>query len=118
MAAAPTSPAPVGPTEPTSPASPTPTPSSPTSSSKAAILHPDPQPDLVLVFSTALAAKDKANRAQAASVLAAEYSSLMGLLERAGLEATGRSGGHKAGTVLVLVKATEERVRGESRQEQ
>ena len=120
MAAAPTSPAPVGPVQPTSPATAraAPTPSSPAFSLNPAANHPDPQPDLVLIFKTTLSGKDKAKRAQAASALASEYEGLIRVLEWAGLEATGRSGGHNSGTVLVLVKAGEERVRKESRQEQ
>lgn len=72
---------------------------------------------MILVFKTALDTKDKANRAQAAARLEQEYQSLFGSLERCGMSATSRSGGHKAGTILIFVKASEDRLRLESQQE-
>lgn len=83
----------------------------------------DPTPDFVLVFSTdpnynspvrgLSSDEDSRVRSKRADQLRDEYAKLVGVLEGAGLKVTGRNGAQRTNTVLLFVKADEQRVREE-----
>lgn len=95
----------------------------------------DPKPDYVIVFDTSIKAgpppkakgnqtkheqnkaQDKPDHVKERDDLQTEYTSLLGALEAAGLEATGRSGGKNSGQILIFVRASEERVQAEVHRE-
>lgn len=73
-------------------------------------------PDFIIVFSLVpTAPTPTATKLTQATALTKEYSNLLGLLNESGLDAVGRVGSRSRGgeTVLILVRAREERLRKE-----
>lgn len=80
----------------------------------------DPKPDYIIVFDTSVVptlneGEQSPSKAEVAERMQHEYTNLLGLLQDAGLEATGRNGGK--GKILVFVRASETRVQAEIHRE-
>lgn len=76
---------------------------------------PSPSVDYIISFSIAPDGTD--SKAKATEAIEKEYADLLGVLKDAGLEATGRSGAQGSNTVLIFVRASEERIQAEIHRE-